>query len=212
MSSQSKFNNVRDRKPFCKVCKDAGKPESLYTSHYINDVPGKAGKVVCPTLLSQSCGYCKKERAGHTSRYCPELERKQPPRSEREREQQKPAATAAAAPVAAAPVAAAPKNRYAALMTEMDNEEAVLEAAAAAKTVAEVATKAAAVAIEKEQQYYAERFPSLPPTKIRQKLPEPMNFKAAIMAAPVVVKPPPAPPVVDDYSRPLGPPGSSWFD
>ena len=208
MSSQTKINNVRNRTPFCKVCKDAGKPESFYTSHYINDVPGKGGKVVCPTLLAQSCGYCKKERAGHTSRYCPELERKQPrereqPRNEqpREREQQKPAATAAAAP----------KNRYSALMTEMDNEEAVLEAAAAAKTAAEVAAKAAA----NEQHQYAYKFPSLP-TKIRQKLPEPMNFKAAIMAAPVVVKPVPAvilkPAEADDYSRPLGPPGSSWFD
>ena len=191
-------NNVRNRKPFCKVCKDAGKPESFYTSHYINDVPGKAGKVVCPTLLAQSCGYCKKERAGHTSRYCPELERKQfrNEQPQPQREQQKPAAAAAAAP--------APKNRYAALMSEMDNEEA----AAVAK---EAAIKAAA----NEEHQYAYKFPSLP-TKIRQKLPEPMNFKAAIMAAPVVVKPVPAvilkPAEADDYSRPLGPPGSSWFD
>ena len=86
------------RKPFCKVCKDAGKPESLYTSHYINDGPGKNGKVVCPTLLSQTCGYCKKARAGHTAKYCPELERKQhrrneEPRREREREQKPAAAT-----------------------------------------------------------------------------------------------------------------------
>ena len=202
MSSQTKINNVRNRTPFCKVCKDAGKPESFYTSHYINDVPGKGGKVVCPTLLAQSCGYCKKERAGHTSRYCPELERKQM-RNERprEREQQKPAA-AAAAP--------APKNRYAALMAEMDGEEA----AAAAK----------AAAAKADAHQYAYKFPNLLPTKIKQKMPEPMNFKAAIMAAavttkPVVVKPPAPVPAVtlkpaeaDDYSRPIGPPGSSWFD
>jgi hypothetical protein len=54
------------------------------------------------------------------------------------------------------------------------------------------------------------------PTKIKQKMPEPMNFKAAVM---VVVKPPvPVPAIVlkpseaDDYSRPIGPAGSSWFD
>ena len=207
MSSQTKINNVRNRTPFCKVCKDAGKPESFYTSHYINDVPGKGGKVVCPTLLAQSCGYCKKERAGHTSRYCPELERKQK-RNERpqprEREQQKPAA-------ATAPQAA--KNRYAALMAEMDGEEA-----------ATVAKAAAALAKEADADQYAYKFPNLLPTKIKQKMPEPMNFKAAIMAAavttkPVVVKPPAPVPAVtlkpaeaDDYSRPIGPPGSSWFD
>ena len=187
------FNNkVR---AFCKVCKDAGKPESFYTSHYINDVPGKAGKVVCPTLLAQSCGYCKKERAGHTSRYCPELARKQH-RNERPREQQqKPAPALVAAPAA--------KNRYAALRAEMESEEAT----AVAK---EAATKEAA-------HQYAYKFPNLLPTKIKQKMPEPMNFKAAIMSAPV--KPPaPVPAVIlkpaeaDDYSRRIGPAGSSWFD
>jgi hypothetical protein len=196
-------NNVRDRKPFCKVCKDAGKPESFYTSHYINDVPGKAGKVVCPTLLAQSCGYCKKERAGHTSRYCPELERKQLRNEQPQREQ----------PLATAP---APKNRYAALMAEMDNEEAVVEAAAVAKEAAAVAKEAAIKAAANEEHQYAYKFPNLLPTKIKQKMPEPMNFKAAVM---VVVKPPvPVPAIVlkpaeaDDYSRPIGPAGSSWFD
>jgi len=205
MSSQTKINNVRNRTPFCKVCKDAGKPESFYTSHYINDVPGKGGKVVCPTLLAQSCGYCKKERAGHTSRYCPELERKQK-RNERPREQQqKPAA-------ATAPQAA--KNRYAALRAEMDGEEA-----------AALAKAAAALAKEADAHQYAYKFPSLLPTKKKQKMPEPMNFKAAVTkpaavtTKPVVVKPPAPVPAVtlkpaeaDDYSRPIGPAGSSWFD
>ena len=188
-----RFNNkVR---AFCKVCKDAGKPESFYTSHYINDVPGKAGKVVCPTLLAQSCGYCKKERAGHTSRYCPELARKQH-RNERPREQQqKPAPALVAAPAPAA------KNRYAALRAEMESEEAT----AVAK---EAATKEAA-------HQYAYKFPNLLPTKIKQKMPEPMNFKAAVMAVKPAV---PVPAVIlkpaeaDDYSRRIGPAGSSWFD
>jgi hypothetical protein len=56
------------KSPFCKVCFDTGKPESLYTSHYVNDVPGKKGVVVCPTLLALECRYCK--QTGHTVSRC----------------------------------------------------------------------------------------------------------------------------------------------
>lgn len=59
------------KSPFCKVCFDTGKPESLYNSHYVNDVPGKKGVVVCPTLLSLECRYCKK--TGHTVSRCPAI-------------------------------------------------------------------------------------------------------------------------------------------
>lgn len=55
-------------KPFCKVCFDAGKPESEYTSHYLKSSPGPTGKLVCPTLLNQSCLTCGNR--GHTSSYC----------------------------------------------------------------------------------------------------------------------------------------------
>ena len=85
--------------PFCKVCRDAGKPASEYTSHFVKDQPGPEGKVVCPTLLNQACRIC--HNPGHTSSYCPEyndnrrreeryIEREQPRREERyiEREQQ----------------------------------------------------------------------------------------------------------------------------
>ena len=81
-NASSKSSNARSNKPaksakaFCKVCCDAGKSEDVYTSHYVKDAPGKEGKVVCPYLLSLSCGYCKKERAGHTTRHCPELNKK----------------------------------------------------------------------------------------------------------------------------------------
>ena len=53
---------------FCKVCKDAGKNETEYTSHWVRDAPGPNGKVVCPTLLSQKCKYCRKY--GHTPKHC----------------------------------------------------------------------------------------------------------------------------------------------
>jgi hypothetical protein len=58
---------------FCKVCKDAGKSESDYTSHFVKDKPGPDGIVICPTLLSQRCRYCN--GAGHTPSHCPSLAR-----------------------------------------------------------------------------------------------------------------------------------------
>ena len=58
-------------KPYCKVCHDAGKSEKEYTNHYVKSAPGPEGKVVCPTLLSQSCGYCGS--CGHTPKFCPTL-------------------------------------------------------------------------------------------------------------------------------------------
>ena len=53
---------------FCKVCKDAGKTETEYTSHYVKD---KSGKTTCPTLLNQACKYCK--QTGHTVKFCKTL-------------------------------------------------------------------------------------------------------------------------------------------
>ena len=54
--------------PYCKVCHDAGRPASEYTSHYVKDQPGPGSKVVCPTLLNQKCRIC--QNPGHTSTYC----------------------------------------------------------------------------------------------------------------------------------------------
>ena len=54
--------------PFCKVCKDAGRSVSEYTSHFVKDQPGPFGRVVCPTLLNQECRICHAK--GHTSSYC----------------------------------------------------------------------------------------------------------------------------------------------
>ena len=62
-------------KPFCKVCYDAGKNESVYTSHFVKDKQGSDGKVVCPYLLSLTCTFCKKSE-GHTARHCPVLQKK----------------------------------------------------------------------------------------------------------------------------------------
>ena len=60
---------------FCKVCKDAGHPETVYTSHFVKDRPG--GKIVCPHLLGLRCRHCGE--SGHTVKYCTA-----PPRRDKE--------------------------------------------------------------------------------------------------------------------------------
>lgn len=67
----SKKMTVKVVKPFCKVCHDAGKPESEYTSHFVRSDTGPNSKVTCPTLLAQECRYCCK--TGHTVKFCPAL-------------------------------------------------------------------------------------------------------------------------------------------
>ena len=59
---------------FCKFCKDAGKTQKEFTSHYPKDKPGKDGKVVCPTILSNECRYCHEK--GHAKSHCPVLKAK----------------------------------------------------------------------------------------------------------------------------------------
>ena len=64
----SRNNNSRNnqRTPFCKVCFDAKKPQSVYESHWVKD---REGNVTCITLNSQECRYCFKN--GHTVKHCP---------------------------------------------------------------------------------------------------------------------------------------------
>ena len=70
------------------MCRDAGKTEKEYTSHFVKDQPGPNGKVVCPTLLNQACRICGK--TGHTSSYCSQYRNRQvreEPRRESRREE-----------------------------------------------------------------------------------------------------------------------------
>jgi Nanos RNA binding domain len=60
--------NNKITSPFCKVCRDAGKLENEFTSHYVKD---SEGKVCCPYLLGLECRYCTKK--GHTPSCCPIL-------------------------------------------------------------------------------------------------------------------------------------------
>lgn len=66
MNTQKK--NVIVKKPYCKVCHDAGKSEEEYTSHFVRSDMRPNSKVVCPTLLSLECRYCREK--GHTVSFC----------------------------------------------------------------------------------------------------------------------------------------------
>ena len=66
------FSKIAPKK-YCKVCHDAGKSETEYTSHFIRENRDPCSKVVCPTLLSLECRYCSKK--GHTVKYCKNLEK-----------------------------------------------------------------------------------------------------------------------------------------
>ena len=63
--SKKNVKSEANKKPYCKVCHDAGKTESEYTSHWVKDL---TGKTTCPTLLSTECRYCYK--LGHTAKFC----------------------------------------------------------------------------------------------------------------------------------------------
>lgn len=64
----SSINKKINSTKYCKVCQDAGKPESEYRSHFTRESKDPNSKVCCPTLLALECRYCFK--SGHTIKYC----------------------------------------------------------------------------------------------------------------------------------------------
>jgi len=78
------------RKPFCKVCQDAGKSESDYTSHYVKSLPDKRTgicNIICPTLLNTECRFC--HEIGHTAKFCTVLAAKKKSEESFVREEQR---------------------------------------------------------------------------------------------------------------------------
>jgi hypothetical protein len=67
-NSNNYSNNAK--KPFCKVCFDAGKAD---TAHFIRKTPDPKSQVTCPTLLALECRYCLQH--GHTVKYCTVLQK-----------------------------------------------------------------------------------------------------------------------------------------
>lgn len=88
MSRVQSTKSVASKKPYCKVCHDAGKPESEYTNHWVRSLPDRSGKttVTCPTLLSTECRYCFK--MGHTAKFCPTIEKNKKDKERMERKAQ----------------------------------------------------------------------------------------------------------------------------
>lgn len=98
----------------CKVCKDAGKPESEYSTHFVKD---HEGKVVCPTLLSLQCRYCQKP--GHTVSHCPTLAAK----NKTEEKAKRAAEFANKKQMSTAKIAKKPKTKFGFDMLDDENEE-----------------------------------------------------------------------------------------
>ena len=112
---------ARKATAYCKVCKDAGRPLSEYTSHFVKDKKGPDGKVVCPLLLNQECRYCHEK--GHTPKECPQLKAKAATKPQYEKRH---AATKPRVPTDAAIAARMQQtNLFAALYDSSSDEETV---------------------------------------------------------------------------------------
>ena len=123
--NNKKFNNsaVNSRKPFCKVCADAGKTD---TAHFPRKTADPNSEVVCPTLLSLECRYCFKN--GHTVKYCTvlkernardEQDRREHERHQRHLERQMEQERQASAPV----VEKKANGKFAVFLDEAEDEE-----------------------------------------------------------------------------------------
>ena len=74
-------SNQYAKKPFCKVCFDAGKAD---TAHFIRKTPDPKSQVTCPTLLALECRYCFQH--GHTVKYCSVLQKQDKADRDRDRD------------------------------------------------------------------------------------------------------------------------------
>ena len=128
MNANASRNNANvsrnnSKKPYCKVCHDAGKPESMYTSHCVKtyNVSTGATNVTCPTLLALECRYCFKN--GHTVKFCPVLEdnRKMDVERSRFRAREENSRNIQARPVEAQ--TRKPVNAFASLVDDSDDEQ-----------------------------------------------------------------------------------------
>ena len=99
MSAFSRNSNNNAKKPFCKVCADAGKTD---TAHYVRATPDPNSAVVCPTLKALECRYCYNN--GHTVKYCPVLKKNNKDKDKLERQQRRVTAPIVASVATVAPV------------------------------------------------------------------------------------------------------------
>ena len=120
MSARNNSNKLSSVvKPFCKVCFDANKPESQYTSHFVRKTKDLNSEILCPIILATECRYCHK--IGHTISNC-SLRAKNNARNAHAVQRPAPAPVHVPMPVQA-PVRG--NNRYAAF--DVDEEIEVIE-------------------------------------------------------------------------------------
>jgi len=94
MSSAHATSRNSNKDMCCAFCKGAGKPESVWSSHWVREERG--GKPCCPTLAATVCKYCKNEgkdpetgelQGPHTWKFCLRRKSKDVRRLKREKRQ-----------------------------------------------------------------------------------------------------------------------------
>lgn len=131
------MSKIQTKKPFCKVCQDAGESESIYTSHWVKDL---TGKTTCPRLLNTECRFCYK--LGHTTKFCGEIKKMN---KEKERMEKK----AVEKPQKQVPKKQTPTNTFASLCEDSDSDT---EPALKIEVVSPVSNSWAAIASKPKQQ------------------------------------------------------------
>ena len=156
-------NNVNSRKPFCKVCADAGKTD---TAHFPRKTPDPNSEVVCPTLKALECRYCFKN--GHTVKYCTVLKernardeeaRREHERYQRHLERQMEEERQARAPVVEKKVT----GKFAAFIDEAEEEERLEARIAEEQTRIDLAVQEALLKKEVEfPSFVSKKAPTIP--------------------------------------------------
>lgn len=118
-NAHAKSVNKIVKKPYCKVCFDAGKPENEYTSHWVKDLNGKT---TCPTLLDTECRYCHK--LGHTAKFC-DILAKDNKESERSKHRENKARISSLAVTQKQSVQKKPLHGFAALYEDSESDEEI---------------------------------------------------------------------------------------
>lgn len=149
---------VNAKKPYCKVCHDAGKPESEYTSHWVKTLPDRNGKttIVCPTLLSTECRFCY--NFGHTAKFCPIIKENNKMKERQERQQK---AEAEREQKKSQPVAQKKPASIFAVLAEDSSSDSEVDSKVSKKPVEKVSKKPVEVKVSKIAPAIVEDFPSL---------------------------------------------------
>ena len=136
MYAVERKNVAEKRTPYCDVCFRAGLSKREYTSHFVKNVPGPHGIVVCPTILNSVCTACRGRGHWANSTFCPMLRREKKQMERRFRKEE-------VAPVTPVTVIKKNANRFAVLEEEVP--AVVVPAVIAGPTWADMARKPAPI-------------------------------------------------------------------